>query len=158
MHRHNLWFAEAPIMPEDVNGQAAVAAGSPAPMALGEEWRTEWDIRPRLERKACAIVQPEMGHTGVTQFMRIGGAARAAGLQVIPHATIGLGIFMAASLNAAAALKAEAHEYQHTIYDRNAELLDGASACAGGSFALPAASGHGVTPNQEAFRFLQQIR
>jgi galactonate dehydratase len=99
-----------------------------------------------------------MGHTGVTQFMRIGGAARAAGLQVIPHATIGLGIFMAASLNAAAALKVEAHEYQHTIYDRNAELLDGASACAAGSYALPAASGHGVTPNQEAFRFLQQIR
>ena len=157
MNRHGLWFAEAPIMPEDTEGQASVAAGIDVPLALGEEWRTEWDIRPRIAGKACSIVQPEMGHTGVTQFMRIGGLAREAGLTVIPHATVGLGIFMAASLNATAALDAEAHEYQHTIYDRNAELLEGAAPCKRGRFALPEAAGHGVTPNADAFRFLARI-
>jgi galactonate dehydratase len=158
MARHGLWFAEAPIMPEDATAQAAVAAGIGVPLALGEEWRTEWDIRPRIERHACAIVQPEMGHTGVTQCMRIGKLARGAGMQVMPHATVGLGIFMSASLNAAAALGAECHEYQHSIYDRNATLLDGAAPCKRGTYALPEAAGHGVTPNGEAFRFLELIR
>ncbi|MCR8724640.1 mandelate racemase/muconate lactonizing enzyme family protein [Frigidibacter sp. ROC022] len=157
LSRHGLWFAEAPIMPEDVVGQSAVAAGIGVPLALGEEWRTEWDIRPRITGRACSIVQPEMGHTGVTQFMRIGRLAKGAGMQVVPHATVGLGIFMSASLNAAAALGAEAHEYQHSIYDRNAALLDGAAACTTGRYAMPEAAGHGVTPNEEAFRFLELI-
>ena len=54
----------------------------------------------RIDREACHIVQPEMGHTGITQFLRIGGYAAKRGLQVIPHATIGSGIW-AASLRAA---------------------------------------------------------
>jgi galactonate dehydratase len=98
-----------------------------------------------------------MGHTGVTQFMRIGRAAREAGAAVIPHATIGLGIFMAASLRAAVALGTEAHEFQHTIYHRNGELLAGASACDEGRFIIEDTPGHGVSPLADAFRFVTQI-
>ncbi len=154
---YGLWFLEAPVEPENVVAQAEVAAGISVPLALGEEWRTLWDYLPRRAAKACSIVQPEMGHTGVTQFMRIGQAAREAGATVIPHATIGLGIFMAASLRAAAALGTEAHEFQHTIYHRNGELLAGISTCEEGSFVVEDTLGHGVSPQPEAFRFVTEI-
>lgn len=154
---YGLWFLEAPVEPENVLAQAEVAAGISVPLALGEEWRTLWDYLPRRAAKACSIVQPEMGHTGVTQFMRIGLAAREAGAAVIPHATIGLGIFMAASLRAAAALGTEAHEFQHTIYDRNGDLLAGTSTCDAGNFVVEDTPGHGVSPQADAFRFVTQI-
>ncbi|MCO5732198.1 mandelate racemase/muconate lactonizing enzyme family protein [Rhizobium sp. SSA_523] len=151
------WFLEAPVAPEDVDAQAAVAAAIAMPLALGEEWRTDWDYRPRLARQACSIVQPEMGHTGITQFLRIAALAKAAGAQIIPHATIGLGIFMGASLRAGLYAGAACHEFQHTIYHRNAELLEGAAACATGVFAVPDTAGIGVVPNDDAFAFLTKI-
>ena len=90
-----------------------------------------------------------MGHTGVTQFMRIAQLARAHHVQTMPHATIGVGIFAAASLHASATiLDLPWHEYQHSIFDRSAELLDGRLRCAEGFFDLPEGPGLGVTPNR----------
>ena len=89
----DLYFAEAPVQPEDVEGQARVAHGIGVPLALGEEWRTVYEVRPRLERRALSIIQPEMGHTGVTQFQRIAAMAQAFHMRVIPHASISLGLF-----------------------------------------------------------------
>jgi galactonate dehydratase len=149
------WFLEAPVKPEDIAAQIAVGLAIKAPLALGEEWRTEWDYIPRAT--ACSIIQPEMGHTGITQFMRIARRAKAIDCRIIPHATIGLGIFMAASLRTAHAMGAESHEYQHTIYDRNSELLDGAAACSGGAFQIPDTLGHGVEPNAEGLKHLTEI-
>lgn len=154
----NPWFLEAPVAPEDVDAQAAVAEGIPMPLALGEEWRTDWDYKPRMRSNACSIVQPEMGHTGITQFMRISRMAANAGAQIIPHATIGLGIFMAASLRAALAAGASCHEFQHTIYHRNAKLLGGAATCSAGRFEIPDTPGIGVVPLEEAFDFLTVIK
>ncbi|OSP55891.1 mandelate racemase/muconate lactonizing enzyme family protein [Pseudoruegeria sp. SK021] len=149
------WFLEAPVKPEDIAAQIDVGRGITAPLALGEEWRTEWDYIPRAG--ACSIVQPEMGHTGITQFMRIARRAGEISSRVIPHATIGLGIFMSASLRAGFAVGAESHEYQHTIYDRNAELLDGPASCTAGAFHIPDTPGHGVEPNADGLAHLTEI-
>ncbi len=61
---YNLTFAEAPVQPEDTEGLAQVSADSSIPIAAGEEWRTIFEVRPRLEARAASILQPEMGHTG----------------------------------------------------------------------------------------------
>ena len=120
------WFAEAPVAPEEVAAQAAVARAVRTPIALGEEWRTAYDAKLRFERGCPAIVQPEMGHTGPTEFLRIAALAEAGRIAVMPHATIGVGIFLAASLHAAAAIGAVAsHEFQHSILHRHRGLLDG---------------------------------
>ncbi|MGH6614404.1 mandelate racemase/muconate lactonizing enzyme family protein [Sphingomonas sp.] len=145
---YDLSFAEAPCKPEDVAGLAEVAARVGVPIAGGEEWRTVFDARARLEARAVSIVQPEMGHTGITQFMRIAHLAQAHHARVMPHATIGVGIFAAASLHAAAAIRdLPYHEYQHSIFDRSAQLLDGRLECTAGQFALPEGPGLGVVPN-----------
>lgn len=145
---YRLTFAEAPCRSEDVAGLAEIAARVGVPVAAGEEWRTVYDARDRLEARAISIVQPEMGHTGVTQFMRIAHLAQAHHARVMPHATIGVGIFMAASLHASAAiLDLPFHEYQHSVFDRASVLLDGQLRCEAGFFALPEGPGLGVVPN-----------
>lgn len=150
------WFCEAPVKPEDLEGQVTVASKVSTPIALGEEWRTAFDARPRFERRALAIVQPEMGRTGITQFMRIAALAHAHHIQVIPHASIGVGVFLAASLQASATIQdLPAHEFQHSIFGRNLGFLAGNMACAEGFYRLPDGPSLGVEPNEDAIRLLE---
>ncbi len=153
MDAHDLFFAEAPCQPEDIDGQAQVASSVRTSVALGEEWRTAYEYRPRFIRRCMDIIQPEMGHTGVTEFMKIGRMAEAFHCKVIPHASIGIGIFQAASLHAAAALpNVPYHEYQHSIFDKNLRYVSGDMRCENGFFHLPSGIGHGVEPTADLWR------
>ena len=99
-----------------------------------------------------------MGHKGVTEFMRIGLYAQAHHLRVIPHATIGIGLFLAASLHASSALAAvECHEFQHSIFEPNRRLLLGDMDCSAGFYRLPSGPGLGVEPSKEALRLLKRL-
>lgn len=155
---YNLAFVEAPCKTEDIAGLRWVADHVGVPIGVGEEWRTVWDARARLEAQACGIVQPEMGHTGVTQFMRIARLAEAHHARVMPHATIGCGIFMAASLQCAASLLSMPfHEYQPTIFHRNAGLLTGVVECAQGFYELPGGPGLGVEPAPTLWKYAKTL-
>jgi galactonate dehydratase len=48
MDAYNLYVAEAPCAPEDIEGQAQVAASVPVSIAIGEELRTRYEFLPRL--------------------------------------------------------------------------------------------------------------
>ncbi len=158
MNEQRLWFAEAPVKPEDAAGLATVAAGTRVPIAVGEEWRSHHDMVNCTERCSISIVQPEMGHTGITNFVRIAELAERAGIDVIPHATIGSGIFLAASLQAASALKpVVSHEFQHSIFEPNRHLIDGPMDCSGGCYSPPAGAGIGVEPSGEALSLLEPL-
>ena len=151
-----LMFVEAPCQPEDIEGQALVSQQARMPIALGEELRTVFEYRPRFERRAMSIVQPEMGHTGISQFMQIGRMAHAFHMKVIPHASIGVGIYQAASLHAAAALaNVPMHEYQHSVLDRNLQYMHTAMRCEAGSFQLPQGPGLGIEPGPDLWQFLR---
>jgi D-galactarolactone cycloisomerase len=152
-------FAEAPCAPEDIDGQAEVAAGVAVPIAGGEEWSTEFQVRPRLARRCVSVIQPEVAHTGLSQFMAISRLASAQGVQVMPHATIGVGIFHAASLHGAAALDhIEFHEHQHSIFDANVRLLETSMACVDGEFIVPDGQGLGVEPGTALLALMQPAR
>jgi L-alanine-DL-glutamate epimerase-like enolase superfamily enzyme len=152
LEAHGLFFAEAPCEPEDVAGQRRVADAIATPLALGEEWSTAFTVRDRLLAGGLSILQPEMGHTGVSEFVAIARLAQAFHVEVMPHATIGTGIFMAASLQASAALKrVRYHEYQHSIFDRNLAFVTGDMGCADGHFRLPTGPGLGVEPSAAVF-------
>lgn len=158
MEPHGLWFAEAPVRTEDIGALAEVCAASAVPIAVGEEWRTQWDMRHRIDRCRISIVQPEMGHKGITNFLRIGQLAAERGIDVIPHATIGAGIFLAASLQVSAALPTlRGHEFQHSIFEPNRRLLEGDMDCARGEYSLPTGAGLGVRPSAEALRLLKKL-
>ncbi|MEO1019683.1 MAG: mandelate racemase/muconate lactonizing enzyme family protein [Pseudomonadota bacterium] len=153
MQPYRPWFIEAPVKPEDLDGQAWIAERISVPLALGEEWRTVFQALTRLKRNAVGIIQPEMGHTGITQFMRIGQCAQAHHVRIIPHATIGMGIFMAASLQASSALyDVPAHEFQHSIFEKNRRFLETDMACENGAYVVPQSPGLGVRPDLGALR------
>jgi L-alanine-DL-glutamate epimerase-like enolase superfamily enzyme len=155
---YNLYFAEAPCQPEDLEGQTRVAHGIGVPLALGEELRTVYEYRPRFEARAMSIIQPEMGHTGVTQFSRICQLAQAFHMQIIPHASISTGIFMAASLQASLALqRIPYHEYQHSIFDRNLQFTVGEMSCANGQYSIPDSPGIGVEPAESLFSHIVKV-
>jgi galactonate dehydratase len=158
MAPHDPWFAEAPVWTEDIAGLEKVSKGTDIPIAVGEEWRTVWDMRHRIDRCRIAIVQPEMGHKGITNFTRIGALAAERGIEVIPHATVGAGIFLAASLQAASTLPTlTGHEFQHSIFEPNRRLLTGDMDCREGLYHLPGGPGLGVRPSDDALRLLQPI-
>ena len=138
---------------EDIAGLEAVCRYADVAVAVGEEWRTHHDMLHRIGR--CAIVQPEMGHKGVTNFIRIGRLAEQHGVEVIPHAT---GIFLAASLQTSSVLPAvTAHEFQHSIFEPNRCLILGDMDCASGRYTPPSAPGLGVEPSEEALGLLQPL-
>lgn len=155
LEAYNLYFAEAPCEPEDMEGQKLVARAIGSPLALGEEWRTSFEYRPRFEARCMSIIQPEMGHTGITEFLHIGRMAHTFHVDTIPHASIGIGIFMAASLQASAALKrVPYHEYQHSIFDGNLRYVTGDMGCSAGFYQVPTGPGLGVEPREEVFNYL----
>ena len=158
MAAHGLWFAEAPVRTEDIAALERVSKSSKTPIAVGEEWRTHFDMLHRIDRCNIAIVQPEMGHKGITNFMRIGALAKDHGIDVIPHATIGAGIFLAASLHASSALEATRfHEFQHSIFEPNRRLVTGDMDCRSGHYHPPKGFGLGVEPSQEALSLLKPL-
>ena len=141
-------FIEAPVKPEDVAGLAALGRDSPIPIAAGEEWYTAYEAGNRLAAGPLAFLQPEMGHTGITQFARIAALGATQGVALAPHATIGTGIFLSASLHVSATqTNLWKHEWQHSIFERNLALLDSSMAFADGHYILPEGPGLGVTPN-----------
>ncbi len=152
---YDLTFVEAPCRYEDIDGLARVAAGSSVAIAGGEEWRTVYDAQARLKVEALTIIQPEMGRSGITQFMRMANLAEVYHARVMPHATIGLGIFMAASLQAAAAIEdLPFHEFQNTVLPRHLPLFDTTMACAGGTYTVPDTPGLGIEPKDALWNYI----
>jgi L-alanine-DL-glutamate epimerase-like enolase superfamily enzyme len=154
LEEFDLYLAEAPVHAEDIEGQAEVARAIRTPVGLGEELRTAYEFLPRFLKRCMDVVQPEMGRTGITSFAEICTAAKMFHCRVMPHASIGIGIFQAASLHASATLPHLVfHEYQHSIFDRNLRFLAGNMTCANGFFTLPEGPGLGVEPISEVFRY-----
>ena len=149
------YFAEAPCAPEDMDAQADVAANVTVPIAGGEEWSTIFQARPRLAHRCVSVIQPEVAHTGISQAAAIGRFATEQGVKVMPHATIGIGIFHAASLHVAASLpEVPFHEHQHSVFDANLRYLDTTMRCVDGAFELPDGPGLGVEPRPELWQHL----
>ncbi len=153
------WFLEAPVAPEDITGLTQVAHHANAPIAAGEEWSTIHDAQQRIDAGACQIIQPEMGHTGITQFMRIAQHAEKHKLELMPHATIGSGIFLAASLQVSSGFPGTRyHEYQHSIFDSFKTFTKGNMDCVSGFYEPPGGPGLGAEPTEEMIQRMTRVR
>lgn len=147
------WFLEAMCKSEDIEGLAEVARRSAIPIAGGEEWRNVFELRRRLESGPIAIIQPEMGHVGITTFYRMGLFAAAHHRKVIPHAAIGIGVFLAASLQVASALQnATAHEFQPSVVEPTEEYLKSTIVVEKGVYTVSTTPGLGVEPSAAALK------
>jgi galactonate dehydratase len=143
--RSALWL-EAPLAPESAREHGSLAAAIRTPLAIGESYRTLFELTPFLEAEAMRIVQPDLGRTGITEGLRIARAAQASGLQVIPHISIALGPQIAAAIHFAAATpNCPLLEFNPNVLSvANKRLLDPIR-MEGSAYRVPDAPGLGIT-------------
>lgn len=78
-------FYECPLIPEDYLSHRELAHSIRTRIALGESMRTVHEFVPYLDERIVGTVQPDIGRTGITQFMDIANYARYSGASVGPH-------------------------------------------------------------------------
>ncbi len=138
-------FFEAPINPEDVESHAQLAAAVALPIAHGETERTRYQFRPWLMQKAADILQPDVGRAGISEVLKIAAMAEAFNVKMAPHLSVGLGVCIAASIHAAAAIpNLYLLEYQPPVFEIANLLLKSPLTCEKGHYAIPSSAGLGV--------------
>ncbi len=154
--RLGVGFFEAPINPEDIDAHAQLSAAVPVPIAHGETERTRYQFRPWLEKDAAQILQPDVGRAGISEVIKIASMAEAFNTRVAPHLSVGLGICIAATIHAAAAIpNLYLLEYQPPVFAAANLLLETPLTCASGFYDLPTGGGLGVALDERKVRELQ---
>lgn len=73
---YNLYWYEEPCWPESADALAEVSRALPFPVASGERLAGRWEFRELLEKRAVAIVQPDVSHCGgISEARRIAAMA-----------------------------------------------------------------------------------
>jgi L-alanine-DL-glutamate epimerase-like enolase superfamily enzyme len=97
---HDIWWFEEPLVPDDVDGHAQLAARGPIPIATGEIEATAWGFGNLLRARAAHIHQTDACVCGgVGQWLKAANAAAAFGVQVAPHWHHNLHAQLAASVS-----------------------------------------------------------
>jgi L-alanine-DL-glutamate epimerase-like enolase superfamily enzyme len=79
------WFEE-PVMPENIDEMARVAAHTSIPIATGERLVTKYEFAQVLEKQAAQIIQLDVGQCGgITEAKKIAGMAEAHYAVIAPH-------------------------------------------------------------------------
>lgn len=82
---HPFWFEE-PVMPENVDEMARVAAHTSIPIATGERLVTKYEFANVLQKQAAQIIQLDVGQCGgITEAKKIASIAEAHYAVIAPH-------------------------------------------------------------------------
>jgi galactonate dehydratase len=85
-----LLFIEEPLLSENLEGLAQIAALVATPIALGERLYTRWEFKPVFEAGAVDIIQPDLSHAGgILEVRRIAAMAEAYDIALAPHCPLG---------------------------------------------------------------------
>jgi galactonate dehydratase len=79
------WFLEEPCPPGDVDALVEVARALSIPIATGERMHEPRAFRELIDRRACAVVQPNACYCGVATLRRIAAMADESSIAVAPH-------------------------------------------------------------------------
>lgn len=150
--RELLWL-EAPLAPESATAHGELAAGTKTAIAIGESYRTVFELEPFFNANAMRIVQPDLGRTGITEGLRIARAAEARGLAVIPHVSIALGPQIAAAIHLAASIpNCPMLEYNPAVVAMANRFLETPLVMNEEHYVVPTGSGLGVNPKGDFTR------
>ena len=154
--RRGVGWLEAPLMPEDLEGHRRLTAKSRVPIAIGECYRTRFELLPFFEARALDIVQPDVGRTGITEGRKIASMADAFHVAIAPHISIGLGPQIAAALHLnAATTNLRVIESNPLVYEVANRFLDEPIDFTASDVSVPSGPGLGIAPNLEALeRFI----
>ena len=83
-------FIEEPVQCQNVDVLADIARKTHLPIATGERIFTKWGFREILEKRAAAILQPDVAHAGgILECRIIAGMAECNYAAIAPHCPLG---------------------------------------------------------------------
>jgi mandelate racemase len=139
---HGLAWIEEPIVYDNLDGYAQLAAELKTPLQIGENFYGPREMHKALAKKACDLVMPDfMRIGGVTGWMRAAAIAGAAGIPVSTHLYPEVAAHMMRVTETAHWL--EWQDWADPILERPFEIKDGL-------LHVPEASGVGIEWNEKA--------
>ena len=141
-------FAEEPCHPENNEPLLALSQSTTVPIATGERHLTRWSFREVIEREMCAILQPDIRHSGgIMELKKIATMAEIHNMAIAPHNAAGP-IGVAASVHVMANIPnllicEGGHNRGQGLFNEPLTLNDG-------FIELPTAPGLGVDMEDEA--------
>ena len=156
MEEFDPMFLEEPVLCENMEAFAEIAAACNIPIATGERLYSRWDFKRLLHAGGVDIIQPDLSHAGgITEVKKIASMAEAYDVALAPHCPLGP-IALAACLNVdATCYNAVIQEQSIGIhYNVGKSVLDYVNnredfAFTDGFVSLPRKPGLGVEVNKE---------
>ena len=158
----DIFFAEATLQHDDLDGHARLAESSAIRICGAEAAATRWEIREWLERGRVGVVQPNITRGGgLTEIRRIAELCELHGAEVVPHGwktgiTAAAGRHFQAACPAAPLFEVVSPHVYDSLLRR--ELVSPEPALADGTMALPEAPGLGIELNEELVERLRTDR
>jgi galactonate dehydratase len=145
-------FIEEPCLPENVDAMVEVARATSIPVATGERLFTKWGFREVLEKRAAAILQPDVSHAGgILEVRKIAAMAETYYAAIAPHCPLG-------PISLAACFQVDACT-PNFLCQEQVNLGEGylkkPFALVDGHVAVPAGPGLGIEVDEEAVRAKQ---
>ena len=137
-----VWYEE-PVLADDYDGLAEVAATIRIPVALGENHYTRWEFKELLARKAAKYLMPDVCRAnGFSETLRIGKLAAAHGAMLTPHLIHEISIHVVGAL---------ANGFLVEFMDwAPPDLFEELPPCKDGFIRIPDKPGHGMALHPKA--------
>jgi L-alanine-DL-glutamate epimerase-like enolase superfamily enzyme len=158
----DIFFAEATLQHDDLDGHARLSESSAIRICGAEAAATRWEIREWLERGKVGVVQPNITRGGgLTEIRRIADLCELHGAEVIPHGwktgiTAAAGRHFQAACPAAPLFEVVSPKVFDSVLRR--ELVAPEPKLVDGTLALPQAPGLGIELNEELVERLRTDR
>lgn len=147
----DIYWLEAPTLPEDLAGHAEVTRALDMHVANGEWYRTRFEMKEAFDRRTCDVVMPDIGRTGLTEGKRIAVLAETYNIPVSPHIGGGGVLATAATIQLSAAIpNFLVMEHGHESFPTRCRYALEAPQPTGGAFPVTDRPGLGVLIDSEA--------
>ena len=153
LEKLDVYWLEAPGVPDDIAGHAAVTRALNMNVASAEWYRTRYEMKEAFKRRAFDVLMPDIGRTGLTEGKRIAVLADTYSIPVSPHVGGGGLLSIAATIQLSAAIpNFLVMEHGHASYPTACRIALDAPQPVDGAFPVNDEPGLGVRIDDSALR------
>jgi D-galactarolactone cycloisomerase len=148
LKNREILFLECPFPPEETEWHVELARATGVPIALGESYRTRYELRRLIESGTIRFLQPDLGRCGISEGLRLADLARRHNVAIVPHISVAQAPQLAAAIHFAAAVpECLMLEFNPTILAAANQFLEQPIELRGGAYVVPSGAGFGIRFN-----------